>query len=305
MTQGDAELESAQPGRADGADSDDAESERETPPHAHSHDVGKEQADGSSARRPLRPHTAPTGALAMEPHCRLPAINPAGDKPRIALAIACGMVCWTLHVASAARRVVCSALAHRIAPRLGVLLGRPMVRRSVAQCIAPIAWPGYCGCTQPPPPGPLVCTRSTRALGLLFRYRSLQGATLGMPAPSMRSAERAASAQQIVPERALHRIASHRIASHRLPPSRWVVHTAARCTVRCIAVSGVLHDVLYVACRCVCATARCMPSVVAPHSAQPAAGQPCRALRTVRRASSSRFCAERWLSFPPLGSIVS
>jgi hypothetical protein len=28
----------------------------------------------------------------------------------------------------------------------------------------------------------------------------------------MRSAERAASAQQIVPERALHRIASHRIA---------------------------------------------------------------------------------------------
>ena len=75
MTQGDAELESAQPGRADGADSDDAESERETPPHAHSHDVGKEQADGSSARRPVRPHTAPTGARRDEPHCRR-----TGDK---------------------------------------------------------------------------------------------------------------------------------------------------------------------------------------------------------------------------------
>ncbi len=92
--------------------------------------------------------------------------------------------------------------------------------------------------------------------GLLFRYRSLQGATLGMPAPSMRSAERAASAQQIVPERALHRIASHRIASPALQSlssaAQLVAPFVALRSAACCTMCCTLHAVAFarhVACR--------------------------------------------------------
>lgn len=109
-------------------------------------------------------------------------------------------------------------------------------------------WLDYCGCTQPPPPGPFVRTRSTTAFGLLFRY---------CPQPPRRDARHARAIDALgrarcvrAADRARARIASHRIAS---PASQSLsraaqlvapfvaLRSAACCTMCCT-----LHAVAFV-----------------------------------------------------------
>ena len=214
------------------------------------------------------------------------------------MAIACGMVCWTLHVASAARRVVCSALAHRIAPRLGVLLGRPMVRRSVAQCIAPIAlaW--------------LLWLHSTATAWTIRAHAVYYGFRLALPVLSAaskarRSAcprHRCARPSALRPRSrscpSAHCIASHRIAS---PASQslssaaqlvapFVALRSAACCTMCCTLHAVAFVQRHVACRLSSRHTRHSLPLVNPV----VRSAPCGELRAHASALSDGFPFHHW-----------